>query len=81
MLFRSILTSSDTVDQETADQMQTVFNNGGTGSFLCDKESKTDNVCVTNLTNNDFVLVQIFPKNVTQTMISRGNSAGIQLEI
>lgn len=76
-----ILTSSDMVDQETADQMQAVFNNGGTGSFLCDKESKTDNVCVTNLTNNDFVLVQIFPKNVTQTMISRGNSAGIQLEI
>lgn len=69
-----ILTSSDMVDQETADQMQAVFNNGGTGSFLCDKESKTDNVCVTNLTNNDFVLVQIFPKNVTQTMISRGNS-------
>ncbi len=76
-----ILTDSNMIDQGTADQMHNVFKNGGMGTFLCDKKSKTDNVCITYLKNNDFVLVQIFPKNITQNMISRGNSAGIQLEI
>lgn len=75
------LTETDMVDKNTASQVQQVFDNGGTGIFVCEHSSQTDNVCVTYLPNNNFVFVQTFPKNVTQNMIARGNSAGIQLEI
>ncbi|MDE7104861.1 MAG: sensor histidine kinase, partial [Ruminococcus sp.] len=75
------LTETDMVDQDTAGQVQQVFNNGGMGVFVCNRSSRTDNICVTYLPHNNFVFVQTFPKNVTQNMIASGNSAGIQLEI
>lgn len=75
------LTETDMIDQNTAAQVRQIFDNGGTGVFLCDHSSRTDNVYVTYLPHNNFVFVQTFPKNVTQSMIARGNSAGIQLEI
>lgn len=75
------LTETDMVDQDTASQVQQVFDNGGTGVFACDHSSRTDNVYVTYLPHHNFVFVQTFPKNVTQNMIARGNSVGIQLEI
>lgn len=76
-----ILIETNMVDKDTAAQVQQVFDDGGTGVFVCDHSSLTDNVYVTYLPHNNFVFVQTFPKNVTQTMIAKGNSAGIQLEI
>lgn len=76
-----VLTETDIVDTETAGQVQQIFDNGGTGIFLCDHSSHTDNIYVAYLPHNNFVFVQTFPKNVTQSMIAKGNSAGIQLEI
>ncbi len=76
-----ILTETNMVDKDTAAQVQQIFDDGGTGIFVCNRSSLTDNVYVTYLLNNNFVFVQTFPKNVTQTMIAKGNSAGIQLEI
>ena len=43
--------------------------------------SKTDNLCVIHLPGYDFVLVQAFPKDITQAMVKRANMAGVMLEI
>ncbi len=75
------LTETDVIDQAASDQVRKVFGDGGAGAFACDSSSKTDNICVTYLPKNNYVLVQTFPKNVTQRMISKENLVGIQLEI
>lgn len=54
------------IDKKTADKVRAVFEQGGKGAFICDPDSRTDNICVTYLPQNDYVLVQTFPKNVTQ---------------
>lgn len=68
------------IDENTAEQTSDVFKNGGEGAFLCDSDCKTDNICVRYLSKNPFVLVQTFPKNVTENMIKAENFVGIQLE-
>ena len=68
------------IDKKTADKVRAVFEQGGKGAFICDPDSRTDNICVTYLPQNDYVLVQTFPKNVTQQMIKAENMVGIQLE-
>lgn len=69
------------VDSQTAAQTKAVFENGGEGAFICGSGSKTDNLCVRYLPENNFVLVQTFPKSVTQKMIRNENMVGIRLEI
>ena len=76
-----LLTESGVIDENTAAKAKDIFTNGGTGSFVCSEECKTDNICVINFPDKDCVLVQIFPKNVTQDMIRTENLVGIQLEI
>ncbi len=68
------------VDEKTAQQAKQVFEQGGEGAFLCTPDSKTDNICVTYLPNNNYVLVQTFPKDVTQSMVKADNLIGMQLE-
>ena len=74
------LTGDGVIDRASADQAKQIFDNGGEGAFVCDASSKTDNICVTYLPQNSYVLVQTFPKNVTQRMIAEENLVGIQLE-
>ncbi|MCM1498706.1 MAG: response regulator [Clostridium sp.] len=74
------LTETGVIDGETAKEVNGVFEHGGEGSFLCDADSKTDNICAMYLPNNDYVIVQTFPKNVTQNMIRAENLVGIRLE-
>lgn len=74
------LLESGVIDSETADKAEDIFQNGGAGAFLCDSSSKTDNICVINLPENDYVLVQTFPKKVTQQMIRDENLVGVRLE-
>ncbi len=76
-----ILLQNNVIDEHTATGAKDIFANGGEGAFLCDSGSLTDNLCVTWLPNHDFVLVQTFPKNVTQLMIRDENLVGIRLEI
>ena len=76
----TMLVETDVVDEKTAAEAQNIFENGGEGAFLCDSGSKTDNICVRYLDDNEFVLVQTFPKNVTQRMIRDENMVGIWLE-
>ncbi len=69
------------IDGRTAEDVKRVFENGGEGAFICDEDSKTDNICVTYLPENEYVLVQTFPKDVTQSMIRTENLVGIRLEM
>ena len=68
------------IDESAAIGAKGVFENGGQGSFICTSDSKTDNICVMHLPGNNYVLVQMFPKSVTQSMIRDENLVGIRLE-
>ncbi|MDE7331097.1 MAG: response regulator [Lachnospiraceae bacterium] len=75
------LVNSGVIDENTALGVRDVFENGGEKALVCSSDSKTDNICVRYLPDNEFVLVQTFPKSVTQAMIRDENLVGIQLEI
>lgn len=75
------LTESGVIDANTAESARTIFTNGGSEAFLCDKDCKTENLCVVDLPKYNYVLVQSFPKKITQTMVNRANMAGIMLEV
>ena len=75
-----MLLETGVIDENAANDTREVFKNGGEGSFLCDSDSATDNICVMYLPENEYVLVQTFPKNVTQRMIRDENLVGIWLE-
>lgn len=74
------LTAAGIIDKDTAADAKNIFKNGGSKAFVCDADSKTDNICVRYLPDNKYVLVQTFPKNVTQSMIKDENAVGIRLE-
>ncbi len=76
-----LLLESGVIDQKISDNVREVFKNGGEGSFFCDSKSKTDNISVITLPESGYVLVQTFPKNITQNMIRNANRTGIVLEI
>ena len=75
------LTGSGVIDNKTAETARAAFEDGTNAALLCSKKCKTDNLCVMHLPGYDYVLVQAFPKNITQTMVKRANFAGIILEI
>ena len=73
--------SSAVLDESLYGQVEEIFANGGEQTFICKENDKTDNICVINLSGNEFVLVQAFPRSVTQRMLDRANRTGIVLEI
>lgn len=74
------MVESGIIDKATASDANAIFENGGEAAFVCAPDSRTDNICVMHLPENDYVLVQTFPKNVTQSMIHDENAVGIRLE-
>ena len=76
----SVLVDMNMIDPDTAEKTREVFENGGEGAFICGSGSATDNLCVRYLPDEEFVLVQTFPKSVTQRMIRDENWVGIRLE-
>lgn len=76
-----MLADSGIIDEGTADKAKLIFTERGRGSFICKPGSKTDNLCVTSLPRSGFMLVQTFPKSITQQMTREENTVGIQLEI
>ncbi len=76
-----VLAGSGVIDEKTAASVMDVFENGGEKALACSSDSETDNICVRYLPDNEFVLVQTFPKSVTQAMIVDENLAGVRLEI
>ncbi len=75
------LTEKNVIDAGIAKEARGMFEENGEAAYLCKDGSKTDNLCVMNLPGYDYVLVQAFPKNITQGMVRRANMAGVILEI
>lgn len=69
------------IDRQTAVQAKSIFTEGGSGTFVCAKESTTDNICVTRLYRSGFVFLQMFPRSVTRRMVKAENIIGIKLEV
>lgn len=75
------LKNNGVIDEETAAASMEIMKQGGEGAFICTPDSKTDNICVMNFLGKQYVVVQTFPKSVTQRMIRDENLIGIQLEV
>lgn len=74
------LTESNVIDPGTAESAREVFSEGGDRVLLCSEGCKTDNLCIMHLKGYDYVLVQAFPKTITQGMVKRANMTGVILE-
>ncbi len=74
------LTEEGIIDSETAKAARSVFTDGGEATLLCEESCQTDNICVVDLPDHQYVLVQAFPKNITQEMVAKANMAGVMLE-
>lgn len=60
------LTESGIIDNNTAEIAKTAVMDGSDMALLCNEGYKTDNICVMHLQGYDYVLIQAFPKNITQ---------------
>ncbi|MCM1187401.1 MAG: response regulator [Lachnospira sp.] len=70
------------IDAKTAEGVWAVFRGEAQEKgFICDSDSLTDNLCVMPVPNTEYILVQAFPKNVTQDMIREANRNGMILQI
>lgn len=74
------LTEEGVIDAETAEAARSVFTDGGEAALLCEEGCQTDNICVVDLPGHQYVLVQAFPKDITQGMVAKANMAGVMLE-
>ncbi len=76
-----ILVEKGVIDGETALEANKVIESGsGSGGFICPSGYSTDNLCVTFVPGDEYVLVQTFPQSVTSAMTSRANRTGIILQ-
>lgn len=78
---REEILSSGLLEESMHEQLNDVFEVGGEQTFVCKENERTDNICVINLPGNDFVLVQAFPRSVTENMLANANRTGIFLEV
>lgn len=76
-----LMLESGTIDEAACSEARKIFENGGEGAFICSSPSKTDNICVVSLPQSGYVLVQVFPENITESMVENANRTGIMLEI
>ncbi|MCM1084228.1 MAG: response regulator [Clostridium sp.] len=75
------LRDSGVIDEQTAEKLWTVLRGENEeGSFACSSNSLTDNLCATHVPGTDYILVQAFPKSVTQKMVHDANYTGIVLQ-
>ena len=76
-----LLLESSSIDAGTADALSAAFQNGTENAgFICAPGSLTDNLCVSRVPNCEYVLVQSFPKRVTQDMVQEANHTGMVLQ-
>lgn len=78
------LYESGVIGEETTKGAWEVFNKqADEKAFFCNYNNSnrtTDNICIIRIPDTDYVLVQTFPLNVTQTMISNANRTGMILQ-
>lgn len=75
-----LLTESKVIDENTAKQVEGIFEDGGEGAFISRSYGNTDNICAIYLPNSKYVLVQTFPESITQEMVRAENTIGFRLE-
>ena len=76
------LRAAGSIDAETAGLVREAFQEDAEDAgFICAPGSLTDNLCVFHIPNSEYILVQTFPKSVTQAMIRNANHAGMVLQI
>jgi len=81
-LLPDFLRNEGVIDSTTADDVWTVFRGDlEEMGFICDSGSLTDNLCVLHVPDTEYILVQAFPKNVTQRMVREANRTGMILQI
>lgn len=77
-----ILHKSGSIDAKTAELVWDAFQNGSENAgFICAPGSLTDNLCVLHIPGSEYILVQAFPKHVTQSMLREANHAGMVLQV
>lgn len=74
------LYSAKVIDEKMWEEAANVFRTAGECTFACTPNDRSDNVCVIRPEGSEFILLQIFPKSVTQNMIENANRAGMILE-
>ncbi|MCM1096493.1 MAG: cache domain-containing protein, partial [Ruminococcus flavefaciens] len=80
-LLPNALRDRGVIDAGTAEGIWTVFRGEEKEKgFICDTSGLTDNLCVMSVPNTEYILVQAFPKNVTQDMIREANRDGMILQ-
>ena len=81
-LLPDMLLETGVIDSQTAAGAWEVIRNGaGEKGFICAPGSLTDNLCVLHVPNSEYVLVQTYPKSVTQEMIRDANHDGMVLQM
>ncbi len=81
-LLPDMLLETGVIDSKTAAGAWEVIRNGaGEKGFICAPGSLTDNLCVLHVPNSEYVLVQTYPKSVTQEMIRDANHDGMILQM
>ena len=77
-----VLVEAGVVDAQTAASAWGIFQSGsGQGGFICAPGSLTDNLCVLYVPDSEYLLVQAYPKSVTQAMIQDANQTGMVLQV
>ena len=66
---------------EAENAWQVFLNDQEEYSLICQKNNRTDNLCVMRIPNSGYVLIQTFPKSVTQSMLRSANHAGMVLQL
>lgn len=69
------------IDATTANSALKIFEEGTSGSYVCQHGSESDNLCIFGLPHYGVVLVQTFPHEITNSMLEKANTTGFELEI
>lgn len=81
-LLPDVLRDAGVIDAETAENVWTVFRGAeAEKGFVCSAGSLTDNLCALCVPDTDYILIQAFPKNVTQMMVQEANRTGMILQV
>ncbi|MCM1496429.1 MAG: response regulator [Bacteroides sp.] len=80
-LLPDALREDGVIDAQTAENVWAVFQGEKEEEgFICASGSLTDNLCALHVPDTEYILVQAFPKHVTQMMVQDANRIGMTLQ-
>ena len=77
----SALQKADGVDQKTLKTLENALENGHSGSLTYTSKQGSNAAYITKLPGKDWMLLQVFPIEVTNAMLSESNTLAIYLEL